>query len=68
MACKPLLCVHRIKLIMIETFKYIDKIGPSYLHKLFARKVDIHNCRGSFKVTMLNFRTIQYGKHSLRYE
>ena len=68
MTCKPLLYVHRIKLIMIELFKIVHKIGPSYLHELFVRKVDIHNVRGSFRFTMPIFRTIQYGKHSLRYE
>ena len=68
MACKPLLCVYRIKLIIIEIFKIIHKIGPTYLLELFARKEYIHNFRGSFRVTMPKFRTIQYGKHSLRYE
>jgi len=53
---------------MIEIFKIIHKIGPSYLQELFARKVDVHNFRGSFRVTMPKFRTIQLGKHSLRYE
>jgi len=66
MACKPLLCVYRIKLIIIEIFKIIHKIGPSYL--LFARKVDIHNFKCSFRATKPKFRTIQYGKHCLRYE
>ena len=41
MACKPLMCVHWIELIMIEIFKISHKIGPSYLHELFARKIDI---------------------------
>jgi len=68
MAGKPLLYVHRIKLIVIEIFKIVHKIGPSYLHELFVRNVDIHNVRDSFRVTMPKFRTIQYGKHSFRYE
>ena len=38
-ACKPLLYVHRIKLVMIEIFKIINKIRLSYLHELFVRKV-----------------------------
>jgi len=53
---------------MTEIFKITYKIGPSYLHELFVRKVDIHNVGGLFRVTMPKFRTIQYGKHSLRYE
>ena len=68
MACKPLIYVHGIKRIMIEIFKIINKIGPSYIHEPSARKVDIHNFRGSFRDTMPKFRTIQHGKHSLRYE
>ena len=64
MDCKTLLYVYRIKLIIIEIFKFINKIGPSYLHELFARKVDIHNFRGSFRVTMPKFITIKYGKYS----
>ena len=67
MACKPLLYVHRIKLIMIEIVKVIHNIGPIYLRELFARKVDIHNFRCSFKVTMPTFRTVQYGEHPLGY-
>ena len=60
MAYKPLPYVRRIKLIMIETFKIIYKIGPSYLHELFLRKIDIHNVRCSFLVTMPKFRTNIY--------
>jgi len=60
--------VRRIKLIVIEILKIIHKIGPSYLHELFVRKVDFHNVRGSFMVRTPIFRTIRYGKHSLRYE
>jgi len=39
---QPLLYVHRIKLIMIEIFKIIHKIGLNYLHELFVWKVHIH--------------------------
>jgi len=53
---------------MIEIFKIIHIIGPTYINELFVRKVDIHNVRYSFRVTMPKFRTIKYGKHSLRYE
>ena len=56
MACKPLLCVHRIKLIMMEIFQLIHETGPCYLRDVFVRKVDIHNhnvgC--SFTVWCLN--------------
>ena len=67
-ACCPIQNVHRIKFIMIEIFKIIYKIGPSYLYELFVRMADIHNVRGSFRVTMAKFRNIQYDKHSLRKE
>jgi len=59
---------HRIKLILIEIFKIIHKIERSHLHELFTRKVEVHNFRGSLRLTMPKFRTMQYGKHCLRYE
>ena len=53
---------------MIEIFKIINEIGPTYLLELFVRKVHIHNVRGSFRVTMPKYIVLQYGKHSLRQE
>ena len=58
MAYTPLLCAYRIKLVMIEIFKIIHKIGPSYLYELCVRQVDINNIRCSFRVMMSKFRTI----------
>ena len=55
-------------LLRFKYFKIIYKIGPSYLDELFVRKAEIHDVRGSFRVTMPKLRTKQHGEHSLSYE
>ena len=67
-ANRPLLYVQRMKLIMIEVLKIVNKIGPKYLHDMFVLKNNSHNLRNSLTLIQPKFKTVTYGKCSLKYE
>ena len=67
-ANKPLLYVHRIKLIMIEIYKCINKLGAKYLHDMFILRRNSRNLRNEVALIQPRFNTIKYGKCSVTYE
>ncbi len=67
-ASKPLLYVHRIKLIMIEIYKIVNKMGPRYQHEMFTLKENHHNLRNTMSLITPKFNTVKHGKLSMRYD
>jgi hypothetical protein len=67
-ANKPLLYIHRIKLIMVEIYKIINKMGPKYLHDMFTVKDNNYNVRNKLTLVLPKFNTVKYGKKSIKYE
>ena len=53
---------------MCEVYKIINEMGPVYLKKLFTQKKTPYESRAAVPVTVPKFRTIKFGKKSLRYE
>ena len=49
-ANKPLLCVHRIRLLVLEIYKIIHSIGPKYLDDMFTIKNTTYNMRDNMKL------------------
>ena len=60
--------MHRIKLIMVEIYKIINKMGPKYLHDMFIVKDNTYNVRNQSTLVLPKFKTVKYGKKSIRYE
>jgi len=62
------LYIERLKAILIEVYKSIHKLGPSYLHNLFTAKVSNYDFRSVSSLTLPKFNTVTYGKGTLKYE
>jgi hypothetical protein len=61
------LYLKRIKEIVIEVYKTVNKINPEFMHDIFVAKDTSHNFRDGHILRMPNFNTIQYGKMSFAY-
>ena len=67
-AMLPTLHVRRLRSIaIIETYKIINKEGPTYLHDLLKIKSNHYSCRYNSKVDIPNVQTSRYGLQSFRY-
>ena len=64
---KDLLFVTRLKRLALLVFKCINETGPSFMHDLFNKRNDEYGFRDASKVMQPKFRTVTYGKSSLRY-
>ena len=61
------LYLKRMKDIVIEVYKTVNKINPDFMHDIFVTKDSTHDFRDGHKLCMPNFNTIQYGKMSFSY-
>ena len=62
----PLMYMRRIKTILIECYKILNKIVPSYLHNLLTLKDSSYNLRTYKPVQLKPSKTHKYGLHSIR--
>ena len=58
----------RVRFIAIEIYKVLHRLSPPFLQDMFERKAHIHNLRNDNTLHLNKFRTIKYGKKSLRYQ
>jgi len=64
---KPLLYVHRIKLILLEVYKIVNMLGPEYLHEMFLVYDSAYEVRNFMNIVMPKFNTLKYIKNSISY-
>ena len=64
----PLLYVRRIRSILIETYRILNKIGPKYLHNLLSLKDSVYNLRTYKPVQLKPCKSNKYGLKSFSYE
>jgi len=67
-AKRPLLYVHRLRLIVSEVYKCIHELNPSYLHNLIHLKEQNYNMRNTMYLQQPKFKYVKHGKHCFRYQ
>ena len=67
-AGKPLLYIHRLKLIVSEVYKIINHIGPKYLHDMFVEKSCKYSLRKKSILDQPRVHSVTQGKNTFRYE
>ncbi len=50
-----------------EVYKAINGMSPDFLQDLFVIKANVHDLRDNNKMKLYKFRTMTYGKHSIKY-
>jgi hypothetical protein len=64
----PLLYVQRLRYLMTEVYKIINKQGPTYLHWLLKTKDSSYNTRNPNMLEQPKYNTVKYGLNSLKYQ
>ncbi len=57
----------RLRTIVTEVFKVINGMSPEYLQDLFVIKANVHDLWDNNKMKLYKFKTMTYGKHSIKY-
>ena len=60
--------ISRLRTIVIETYKSINKLNPAFLHDLFVKKCTGHDLRGAISLNQPKYDTVKYGFNSIRYQ
>ena len=63
-----LLYVKRLKTVLVNIFKIINKLGPIYLHDLLSLKEQCYNLRNDQIAKLPRCKSKKYGLNSFRYE
>ncbi len=58
------LYMDRLRTIITEVYNAINGISPEFLQDLFVIKANVHDLRDNGK---MKFKTMTYGKHSIKY-
>lgn len=67
-ANRPLMYVLRLRKVLLEVFKSLNKIGPSYLHNVYMEYESRYDMRSAHNVYLPHFNTVTYGQQSQRYQ
>ncbi len=57
----------RLRTIVTEVYKAKNGLSPEFLHDLFVIKANVHDVRDNNKMKLCKFKTMTYGKHSIKY-
>ncbi len=57
----------KLRTIVTEVYKAITGMLPENLQELFVIKANVHDLRDSNKMMLYKFKTMTYGKHSIKY-
>ncbi len=57
----------RLRAIVTEEYKAINGMSPECLQDLFVIKTNVHDLRDNNKMKLYKFKTMIYGKHSIKY-
>ncbi len=61
------LYMDRLRTIVTEVQKAIYAMSPEMLQDLFVIKANVHDIRDNNKMRLYKFKTMTYGKHSIKY-
>ena len=64
----PLMYIKSVRDMLIEVFKIVNKMGPSYLDYMFSLKANNKSTRSIKQLQLLKFNTINYGKRCVTYK
>ena len=64
----PRIYVQRLRNILTEIYKIINKLGPSYLHDMYQLQNVDYECRNVLKLQQRKFRSMKYGYNCLIYQ
>ncbi len=67
-ANRPLMYVQRLRSILTEVSKCLNKTGPQYLHDMFSLNEGSRNSRKGSQLIQKKFNTIRYGYNSVQYQ
>ncbi len=67
LAQRSSLYMDRLITIVTEVYTAINGMSPDFLQDLFVIKVNVHDLRDNNKMKLYKFKTITYGKHSIKY-
>ena len=67
-AKKPSLYLSRIRTLSIEVYKILNNISPPFLNDTYVKKETNYDLRDNNKLQQPDYKTITYGKNSLRYQ
>ena len=62
---RPLLYVERQRCILLEVYKSIHDLGPTYLHDLFIIKNREYYYGNVLNIELSKYKTVTYGKNTL---
>ena len=65
---QPLMYISRLRNIVMETFKSVNKINPPFMQDLFEVKENKYNLRGGILLDQPKFCTERYGIHTIGYQ
>ncbi len=61
------LYIDRLRTIVTEVYKAINGMSPECLQDLFVIQANVHDLRDNNKMKLYKFKTMTYGKHSIKY-
>ncbi len=61
------LYMDRLRTIVTEVYKAINDMLPESLQYLFVIKANVHDLRDNNNMKLYKFKTMTYGKHSIKY-
>ena len=67
-AQRPIMYVQRLRSILTEVYKCINKLGPRYLHEMFILKDANYESWNILKLYQHKFKYISYGYTCIRYQ
>ncbi len=57
----------RLRTIVTEVYKAINGMSPDFVQDLFVIKANVHDLMDNNKMKLYKFKTMTYGKHSIKY-
>ncbi len=57
----------RLRTIVSEVYEAINGISREFLQDFFVIKANVHDLRDNNKMKLYKFKTMTYGKHSIKY-
>ncbi len=67
LARRSSLYMDSLRTIVTEVYKAINGMSPAFLQDLFVIKANVHDLRDNSKMKLYKFKTMTYGKHSIKY-
>ena len=66
-AKKPLLHMQLLRQILIEMYKIVNKMGPTYLYEMFNFREMSYDLKNSHTIKLFNYNTTHHRNKSIRF-